>query len=496
MNLAQLLEQSSANFGRRCALLFQRRKLSYYTLNSKVNQLTWALRGKLGESGQNRIGILLNNSPEFIISLFAIFKAGCVAVPINTFLKPREIDYIINDSDIDLLISSSHFLEVIEGITLDMRVILVDKKKEGYLFMSEVIEGISNKNPDLELNDEDLALIIYTSGTTGHPKGAMLTHRNLLSNVTSCAQVAGINLRDRLLLLLPMFHSFTITVCILLPLFVGAKIVVIESVRPFRRLLRILIFRRITLLVGIPHFFKILTEINLPWVFFKLISLRLCICGAAHLDEEIMRNFENKFRRPLLEGYGLTEASPVVSLNPPHRAKPASVGLPLPGIGVKVVAEDESELTPGEIGELIIKGANVMKGYLNLPQATQEAIKGSWLFSGDLARIDEEGYIYIVDRKKDMLISHGMNVYPREIEVVLLTNPRIKEAAVIGRKDSRRGEIPVAFVVAKEGEELTCREVIDFCNQRLASYKVPHIIEFRKDLPKTPTGKVLKRNLK
>jgi long-chain acyl-CoA synthetase len=186
----------------------------------------------------------------------------------------------------------------------------------------------------------------------------------------------------------------------------------------------------------------------------------------------------------------------VVSLNPPGRAKPGSVGLPIPGVEVKVVAEDESELAPGEIGELIIKGPNVMKGYLNLPLETQETIKGGWLFSGDLARMDEEGYIYIIDRKKDMLISHGMNVYPREIEMVLLQHSKIKEAVVIGKKDSRKGEIPVAFVVTKEGERLTSQEVINFCNQRLANYKVPHIIEFRKDLPKTPTGKVLKRKLK
>jgi len=273
--------------------------------------------------------------------------------------------------------------------------------------------------------------------------------------------------------------------------------VIIKSLKPFQKVLRSVLFNRITVIVGIPHLFDILKNLALPPFLRMFLRVRVCISGAAPLSIETLKTFEEKFSKViLLEGYGLTEASPVVSLNPLQGIrKPGSIGLPLPGVEVKVAREDESEAPCGEIGELIVKGPNVMRGYFHRPEETKKAIRGGWLFTGDMARIDEEGYIYIVGRKKEMILSRGMNVYPTEIENVLKSHPGIKEAAVVGKKDKIRGETPFAFIVLEKDSRLCGKEVVQFCKGKLAGYKIPHMIEFRQALPKTPTGKVLKRQL-
>jgi long-chain acyl-CoA synthetase len=250
--------------------------------------------------------------------------------------------------------------------------------------------------------------------------------------------------------------------------------------------------------VGIPSLFDILKNLTLPAILQMFLQVKLCISGAAPLSLETLRIFKERFKRiPLLEGYGLTEASPVVSINPLGGIqKPGSIGLPLPGIEVKVVRDDESEAKCGEIGELIVKGPNIMRGYLNRPEDTKRALRGEWLFTGDMAKIDDQGYIYIVGRKKEMILVHGMNVYPLEIENVLKSHAKIKEVAVVGKKDKSKGEVPVAFIVLHKDSQASDGEIIGYCKGKLANYKIPRLIEFRADLPKTPTGKVLKRKLK
>jgi len=299
-----------------------------------------------------------------------------------------------------------------------------------------------------------------------------------------------------------MFHSFAFTVCILLPLSVGASIAVVEHLRPFRRVVRNVIKKKITVFVGIPSIFNILAHMEIPHVFtsrvLKLIDpLRLCISGAAALPAEVLKAFEDKFRVPLLEGYGLTEASPVVSFNPMHGIrKPGSVGLPVAGVKIKVVDDKSQDLGCDKIGELLVKGDNIMKGYLNKEEDTREAIKDEWLYTGDIAKIGKDGYIYILDRKKDMINVRGLNVYPVEIEIVLLKHPKIKEAAVVGMPDKFKGEVPKAFIVLKENETLPGSEVIKYLRKNLALFKIPKFVEFTKSLPKTATGKVLKRQLR
>ncbi len=303
MNLISLLEDSSAKFSRRLAIIFSSRKLTYKTLNIKVNQLSRALSNKLQISREDKVAILLNNSPEYIISLFAIVKMAGISVPLNTFLTAVELKYILNDSQTKALITSSDFLPLLEELKEGCRslreIILVDKKLDGYIYLSDFIKEEYANNPTRTINQNSTALLIYTSGTTGRPKGVMLTHRNLFSNIKACQEVLKIGPRDRLFLLLPMFHSFTMLVCILLPLYAGARIVVVKSVRPFMKVIKTILLNRVTILVGIPHLFRVLKEIKLPWILLKLLSIKLCISGAAPLKEGTLRDFLQNFKLPV-----------------------------------------------------------------------------------------------------------------------------------------------------------------------------------------------------
>ena len=506
MNLARLLEESAKKFAWRKCLIYAGGALSFRALNARSDQLAHKLR-QLGVKKGRRVAILMNNCPEFVIAFFAILKAGAVCVPLNVFLTLSELRYILGDCGVRVLISSADFLGVLEQMLAERQkgardlanleqIILTDKKADGFLYAPELNScGPDEESP--EISPQDLAVLIYTSGTTGFPKGVMLSHANLVSNVISSVSALEIKPSERFLLILPMFHSFTLMVCMLVPIYAGARCVIIKSLKPFQKVLRSILLNRITVIVGIPHLFDILKNLTLPPFLRMFLRVKVCISGAAPLSTETLKTFEEKFSKViLLEGYGLTEASPVVSLNPLQGIrKPGSIGLPLPGVEVKVAREDESEAPCGEIGELIVKGPNVMRGYFHRPEETKKAIRGGWLFTGDMARIDEEGYIYIVGRKKEMILSRGMNVYPTEIENVLKSHPGIKEAAVVGKKDKIRGETPFAFIVLEKDSRLCGKEVVQFCKGKLAGYKIPHMIEFREALPKTPTGKVLKRQL-
>lgn len=499
MTLIEILKNSCLRFSRKSALKLGNKKLSYKELEILSAKTANFILDKFSVSKTEPIGILMDNSIEYPIVLFGILKAGCSFVPINTFLKNSEIEFILKDSGIRVLFISSRFLESlkdVEFVNLGITVIISDKKIPEYINLGEIFKG-DFKERNIDVMVSDIAGILYTSGTTGKPKGAMLTHKNFCSNIVQAVSFIEVDEKERFLLILPMFHSFTLTVCVFTPIYLGATVVIQKDLRGLHRIIKTLIIDRVTIIVGIPHLFKILMGMRFPTFFLKLISVKICISGAAPLGEELAREFKVRFKIPLLEGYGLTEASPVVSINPPGKERYGSVGLALPGVETRIIDDNGNELRKNEPGELVIKGDNVMKGYLNKPEDTALVLKEGWLYTGDIARVDDDGYIFIVDRKKDMLISHGMNVYPKEIEDVLIRHPLIKEAAVIGRKDPRRGEIPVAFIVKKENNaQLTERELIDLCKQNLAGYKVPHRIEFIDSLPKSPTGKVLKRMLK
>lgn len=506
MTLVEMLDVNARRHRRRKCLIFENRYLTYKDLNDKVEKVANGLI-RLGIKRGDKVGILLGNCPEYIISYFGILKAGATVVPLNNMLKTEELRFIVSDCKASIIITSPLFMKIARQLRLRVDslgdiIIVGGDYSDAINFSRMLTEPLDNKISTTGLGPEEIAAILYTSGTTGHPKGVMLTHNNLISNV--CASIGTISAshKDNFLCLLPMFHSFTFTVCILIPIYLGARVTIMESVRHFGKVLRNVITRRVTIFVAVPPVYSILANIPVPRVLVSRLlnlfnPLRLCISGAAPLPTEVLKRFEAKFRIPLLEGYGLTETSPVVSINPLEGIhKPGSVGLPIPDVEVKVVNEDGTEPPLGNVGELLVKGPNVMKGYLNLPSATSQTIKDGWLYTGDMAKIDEDGYIYIVDRKKDMVIVRGLNVYPREVEEVLYSHPEVAEAAVVGVPDEHRGEVTKAYLALKEGSTVTETEIIRFCRQSLANYKVPRYIEFRDSLPKTPTGKILKKGLR
>jgi len=454
----------------------------------------------------DRVAILLNNCPEFVISYFAVQRCAATVVPVNHMFKTEEVKYILEDSQAHTLITSTGYLEM--ALQLNLRVeslkhiATITKTKEHVSSLNDWIKAQTKAPKPVSVQPQDAAVILYTSGTTGHPKGAVLTHGNLTSNALACVKAIKANRKDSFICFLPLFHSFAVTVCMLMPIASGARIVLLRSARPFKRFLRAVLKNKVSIFTGIPSVYNILSEIKLPfflkWPIIRILNpVRICISGAAALPVSTLKKFESKFHTPLLEGYGLTEASPVVSLNPiKGKRKAGSVGLPLSGVEIKVIKEDGKDASIGEVGELLVRGPNVMREYFRLPEATRDTLKDRWLFTGDIAKMDNEGYTYIVDRKKDMVNVRGLNVYPREIEEVLYQNPKVKEAAIVGIRDPHRGEIPKGFVVLKDGQKADGHELIYFLRQRMASYKVPHRIEFKDALPKNTTGKILKRVLK
>ncbi len=341
------------------------------------------------------------------------------------------------------------------------------------------------------------AAILYTSGTTGKPKGAVLTHKNLLSNADAGVKMFKVTRKDRFLLFLPMFHAFSFMVCMLLPITVGARVIILKSVKPFSRVIKAVVLGRATFFIAIPPVYNLLSMKRFPRLIFRLLPLRICVSGAAPLPSDTLERWDKNYPVPLLEGYGLTEASPIVSCNPLDGVrKPGSVGVPLPGIEVRIISEDGAGLPPGQVGEITVRGPNVMRGYLNAPQETADVLKDGWLLTGDLGYLDKDGYIFIVDRKKDLIISHGMNIYPREVEEALYAHPAVRQAAVVGVKDAGRGEVPKAFVSVHEGHTVTEKELKAFLKKRLASFKLPRQVELMENLPTNPTGKILKKELR
>jgi long-chain acyl-CoA synthetase len=469
------------------AIFWGRETISYRHLQNRVDLYAANLQSRRGVRQGDLVGILLKNSPEFIYVLYAALKLGAVVVPINNFLKAPEIQHIIDDCKIKCLVTSQDFDEP-AGKLQDARVVAI----------SDLEQPDAGAEPHWPIiNHSDIAVIIYTSGTTGKPKGAMLSHHNIASNVHSCVRALKETSDDRLVLLLPMFHSFMLTVCIFTPLSMGAAIVLVKSVHPFKAAMKETILNRATIFCGIPQIFQALAQAKIPFWMHWVLKLRMAVSGAAPLPRETLAAFERKMRFPLLEGYGLSEASPVVSFNPYHGVRKAgSVGLPLPDIEVKVFDDHDRELPPGNVGEIVVRGPNIMQGYYNHPEETAATLRSGWLHTGDMGKKDEDGYIYIVDRRKEMLLVRGMNVYPREIEEVLYQFPNVREAAVVAQADEKRGEIPIAFMSPVNGATLKPDEILRFCREQLADYKVPREIHIVESLPRTATGKIAKLELK
>jgi long-chain acyl-CoA synthetase len=488
MNLPCALAKSALRDPKKAALFWGGSQFSYGDIWSRSLWVADQLRSEFGVRPGDRVGLWLKNRPEFVPALFGILQTGAVVVPINNFLKPPEVSFILADAEIDVVImdeTMQNDFGQLQSARSGLRALLVEN------FAS--LAAPAESGLECPTAESDLAVIIYTSGTTGHPKGAMLSHGNLLANVESCRRVLEAIGEDRIVVLLPMFHSFMLTVGILLPLLIGGSIVLIKTLHPAKNIVAEIMQHRATLLPAVPQFFRALTNGSVP----VNLPLRLCISGAAPLPAEILKEFTARFPIPLLEGYGLSEASPVVSFNPIHGPwKAGSIGVPISGVEVSVQDDSGQILAPGVTGEICVRGRNVMLGYWKQPEETAKTMRQDWLLTGDIGHVDADGYFYITDRKKDMLLVNGINVYPRQIEEVLYAFPGVKEAAVIGVPDERRGEQPLAFVTAEEGIELQEGPLLQFARKQLADYKVPRRIVFLPALPRNATGKILKTELR
>lgn len=461
------------------ALRYKKNKVTYEQLKTMINRFRDYFYSVGVRSGEN-VGLFSKNSPEFLYSYFAIISLGAVVVPINYVLTPREISYIVQDSKMKNIV-------VMNPIELNIEV--------NQLILTEIMadpgRSVIASAPFVDLQDDWECVIIYTSGTTGFPKGAILSHNNLTSNAKAMTEAVLATKEDNLLCVLPMFHSFSWTVTVLAPLFVGGSITIVESFLP-KEVINTIFEEEVTLVCGVPAMYNFYLSLGDPEVFAKV---RVFVSGGASLPVEIINRFQIKIGKPIIEGYGLSEASPVVCINPLEKTKPGSIGVPLAQVEVKVMDAEGNVLPAGEIGELIVKGPNVMKGYFNMPEATTQAIIDGWLHTGDMAYEDEEGYFYIVDRLKDLIIVAGLNVYPREVEEVIYQYPGISETAVIGIPNEVRGEAVCAFVVLKEGIAFNKKEFMSFLQKNLANYKLPREVFQVESLPRNATGKISKREL-
>ncbi|AIF53982.1 class I adenylate-forming enzyme family protein [Pelosinus sp. UFO1] len=443
-------------------------------------------------SGEN-VGLFSKNSVDFIYCYLAITSLGAVIVPLNFQLVPREVAYVIYNANIKKLITMT-------TLDLDTELATYDyPEKIIQLLIPEISKAINNLNippapVPQSIHEDEICTIIYTSGTTGQPKGAMLTHKNLVSNAQAFSQVFTYQPSDRILCVLPMYHCFAWTAAVLTPLLNGCSIAVLENFL-IRDTISMIRDNALTIIFGIPNMFRLFSQ----WATKDDFShVRLYVSGGSSLPQEISEQFTKKFDKQIAEGYGLSEASPIVSLNPIDNIKFCSIGKPLPGIKVKISSEEneDEDLPPGEIGELLVNGPNVMKGYYKLPADSAKALQKGWLHTGDLAYMDQDGYLFIVDRLKDMIIINGENIYPREIEELLYAYPTISEVAVIGVHNKLHGTAVHAYIVPKEESIIDKKLLKAYLQGKLAPFKIPKEFIIVDSLPKNTTGKILKTVLR
>lgn len=518
LNLSILLEASAQDYPEATAVIFNDRKMSYAELNAAANMFANGLR-KLGIKRGDKVAVMLPNTPYFPIAYFGILKTGAAVVPFNVLFTAREVAYHLRDSDAVALIGFAMFAEpAYEGFkqveTCKHLVVASADPKQPFKHDDEEVMdfnqflgfGGSPVFDTVQTTPCETAVILYTSGTTGSPKGAELSHSNVVMNAEVCVELLDIKPDDVLLVALPLFHAFGQVVQMDAAFRAGAAITLLPRFTPDGAF-KVMERDNVTIFAGVPTMYWALYSYPGAEEQFDIEkiadNLHTAVSGGAALPVELLRNFEERFRVPILEGYGLSETSPVASFNVRRKPrKPGSIGLPVWGVQMALVDENDEFIprptepdTFSEIGEIVIRGHNVMNGYYKRPDATAAVMTKDWFHSGDLARMDNEGYFFIVDRKKEMIIRGGFNVYPREIEEFLMTHPKVSLVAVKGVPDDKMGEEVKAYIVLKEGEQATAEEMIEFAKTGLAAYKYPRLIEFRSELPMTATGKILKRAL-
>lgn len=501
ITLLELFKQSAHKYANHTAITFQQKTYTYKQLDQMIDSAAGSLYN-LGVKKGVRVALMLPNCPQYPIAYYAALACGATIVQINPLYKSSELMHVLNDSEATVMIVLEQMLatvEEIQGETLLNEVISVSFES-GSKF-DELIQERGLKAPAVSINPrEDIAVLQYTGGTTGRAKGAMLTHYNLVSNTLQSYATAVSRTvlgEERVLSISPLFHVYGMTSCMNLTFYIGGNLILIPRFQP-EEVVNIIEQTKPSIFPGVPtmyiallNYFKVRP--------FNLSCLKTCSSGSAPLPAEVLKQFNETSGTKVAEGFGLSEASPVTHRNPINGLQKAgSIGIPIPNTDARIVdaATGTAEMTVGEVGELIVKGPQVMKGYWNLPEETEHALRNGWLYTGDLAKMDSDGYFYIIGRKKELIIASGYNVYPIEVEDILYAHPKVLEAAVVGVPDPYRGETVKAFVVLKENEQLSEEELIQYCRDQLAVYKVPHAVEFLQEFPKTAVGKILKRSLK
>jgi long-chain acyl-CoA synthetase len=503
-NLATMLRESANANPDKPLMHIQDLSFTYEQTDEISGRIASALLA-LGLERGDKVAVQLPNLPQFLFTYFGILKAGLVMVPLNPLLKAPEVAYHLSDSDAKLLVTFEMFAEEawkgaqqVEGGVPTYVVNLPgnDARPEGTKHYDELYFADHTRDI-VPLSPDDTAVLLYTSGTTGKPKGAELTHFQLFMNCTTAGNLFGFEDDDIGLAVLPLFHVFGLSSVLNTSVRFGGTIVLVPRFE-MEPVIDAIEKHRCTIFSGVPTMYFALLSMDLSGR--DLSSLRVGVSGGAPIPGETIKAFEEKFPgMVILEGYGLSESASTTTFNvSAEERKVLSIGKPIWGVEVKVVDENDKQLPPGEehVGEIVIRGHNIMKGYYKNPEATEEAMRGGWFHTGDLAYADDDGFLFIVDRKKDLIIRGGYNVYPREIEEVLYAHPSIAEAAVIGKPDDKLGEEVVAVITVKGGASVTAEEVIAYCKERLAAYKYPREVRIVDALPMGPTGKILKKELR
>ena len=490
MNLAQTVLDAGQEDPDHVAVKLDDAELTYKLLDGATAHIVGLLR-EHGVKPGDRVGIMLPNVPYFPVCYYGILRAGAIVVPMNVLLKKREVGYYLKDPEAKLLIAWDDFAEAAQtgAEEAGAECLLVKPGEfENQVGAAEAVTDVA------DTGDGDTAVILYTSGTTGQPKGAELSNANLARNAKASSGLFGLGSEAVVLGALPLFHTFGQTCGMNATLGEGGTLTLIPRFDPAKAL-EIIQRDAVNVFQGVPTMYGAMLHLDNRDEY-DVSSLKVCASGGSAMPVELMRGFEEAFRCTVLEGYGLSESSPVASFNHPDRErKPGSIGTPIEGVEMKVVDDDSNEVDQGEVGEILIKGHNVMNGYWNREEATAETIVDGWLHTGDIGKVDEDGYFFIVDRKKEMIIRGGYNVYPREIEEVLYEHPDVREAAVLGIPSDEYGEEVAAAVALKDGASTSPEELRSYVKEQVAGYKYPRKVWLVDELPKGPTGKILKREI-
>ena len=501
MDVGQILTLTTNKFPERTAILFQNKRFTYQEFNGRVNQFAHVLL-QLGLRKGEKVAVLLFNSNQFVEIYFATAKVGGVFTPINFRFAPEEVRYIVDHSDARFFVFGEEFSDLVHAIRSNLTQIknfisVGDCVTDAHDY-ERLLEKSENTEPTVRLSEKDVCQLMYTSGTTGRPKGALITHGNVLWNLVNAVLGREEKEGEVSLVIGPLYHTAALNNHFTVRVAMAGTSILLKRFEP-KRVMEIIEKERVTVISGAPavyHLFLALPDLER----YDTSSIIKCTSGAAILPDEsrekLLKLFPNA--KGIYDVYGCTEASPNITILKAEDSlrKRECVGPPLPFLEVRIVDDQDRDVPRGEVGELICRGPNVMKGYYKNRKATREVLRGGWLHTGDLARLDEEGFVYIVDRKKDVIVSGGENIYPREIEEVLYHHPKIQDVAAIGVPNSLWGESVKAIVVLKKGETMEEEEVIEYCKNHLASYKKPQSVEFVEALPRNPSGKVLKTELR